>query len=126
MAKSLPSTSMGWRHVAYENGPQRVSLTIEPMASGSDIVYIPTEANWEETAPKWAAGRYKEILSLLKAIHWNRNLEWRVSDGSGVDWEAPTIIPGTLESTTGGQWLESQRLFHPNGKMSHEQAHELW
>jgi hypothetical protein len=121
-----PVILMGWRYVAFEQNAQHVFFRIEPMASGPDLVYVPSELSWKESAPSWAQKRYSEILSLMKAIKWNRNLDWRVSDNSDAIWSAPTPVPGSLESTPGGQKLESERFFHPPGKMSHEQAHMLW
>ena len=119
-------TTMGWRYVAYEQGAHHVFFRIEPMASGPDLVYVPSESSWNESAPTWAKKRYSEILSQMKAIPWNRELDWRVSDNSDAIWAAPAPVPGSLESTPGGQKFEAERFFHPPGKMSHDQAHALW
>ena len=121
-----PELTMGWRNVAYIRGSECVFFRIEPMARGPDLVYVPSESSWNESAPTWAQKRYSEIFSQMKAIPWNRELDWRVSDNSDAIWAAPAPVPGSLESTPGGQKFEAERFFHPPGKMSHDQAHALW
>src|SRR5260221_14646116 len=114
MANTVSNASMGWRYVAYEYGAQCVWFRIEPMARGRDVGYVPTNATWEESAPDWAKGRYREILAHLKGIPWNRKLHWRVLEDHTAIWAAPAAVPGSLESTPGGKWLEDQRFFHPD------------
>jgi hypothetical protein len=36
------------------------------------------------------------------------------------------VIPGSLESTQGGQYLESLRLFEPGKNISFEEARKIW
>jgi hypothetical protein len=117
---------MGWRHVTYIEGTRSLSFQIEPMAVGADIVYIPdTQAAWSRSAPPWAASRASEILDRLKSVAWRRELEWSESvDSSFLTSDAP--VPGSLESTPGGQQLEAERLFHPGSPLAHTQAHEVW
>ena len=116
---------MGWRYVTYVEGQRLLSFQIEPMAVGADIVYIPDAQAWSRSAPSWAAARAGEILGRLKSVAWRRELEWSESvDSSFLTSDVP--VPGSLESTPGGQHLEAQRLFHPESTLTHAQAHEVW
>ena len=92
---------MGWRYVAYSEGNISVSLSIEPMATGEDRVYVPDEASWLKEAD-WTSERRAEVLSRLKSVAWNRKIDWRECEcplSSGTH----QIIPGSLESTPGGR-----------------------
>ena len=116
---------MGWRNVSYLEGRQMLTLQIEPMASGPDTVYVPDAQAWLQSAPSWARSRGGEILLRLKSIAWNRELIWEESPQSEfLTDDAP--LPGSLETTPGGQKIEGDRLFHPTSRMSHEQAHHIW
>ncbi|HEY0049382.1 MAG TPA: hypothetical protein VGB68_08870 [Pyrinomonadaceae bacterium] len=117
------SAEMGWRYVSYIEENTAIALQIEPMARGEDIVYVPDEANWLKSAPDWARQRREEILARLKSVMWNRRLVWQQGKGS---FGASRFVPGSLESTWGGQRLEKRRMFHPGSKITHEEAHELW
>jgi hypothetical protein len=117
------TAEMGWRYVRYVEGNDAVNFQIEPMVKGGDIVYVPGEAIWRENAPYGARHRRDEILERLKSVEWNRELIWQDgAAGFGIDM----MIPGTLESTAGGQRLEKLRLFHPGSSVSREEALERW
>jgi hypothetical protein len=120
------TAEMGWRYVSYTEGGASLSLQIEPMVKGGDLVYVPTEGGWSRTAPDWARRRRAEILSRLKSVGWNRKLEWPEGDRSRVGTSPLRPVPGSLESTPGGRALEEMRLFDPGGDIPHERAHELW
>ena len=120
------TAEMGWRYVGYREGDASLSLQIEPMVKGGDLVYVPGESGWLRTAPDWARQRRAEILSRLKSVKWNRKLEWTESDKSRVGSLALDPIPGSLESTPGGRALERMRMFQPGSDVSHERAHEMW
>jgi hypothetical protein len=116
---------MGWRHVTYIEGQRSLSFQIEPMAVGSDVVYIPDAQAWPRGAPSWASACASKILDRLKSVPWKRELEW--SEGVGSSFLASDApVPGSLESTAGGLQLEAQRLFHPSSLLTHAQAHEVW
>ncbi len=92
MATIVSNASMGWRYVAYENGAQCVWFRIEPMASGRDIVYVPSNATWRNPRRIGPRGRYREILAHLKrdSLESQATLEgfrrpYRDLDGSGRD-----------------------------------------
>ena len=119
------SARMGWRYVTYVEGQRLLSFQIEPMAVGADIVYIPDLQTWSRSAPSWASARASEILARLKSVAWRRELEWSESvDASFLTSDRP--VPGSLESTPGGQHLEAQRLFYPESTLTHAQAHAVW
>ena len=118
---------MGWRYVAYEEEDRKLRLAIIPMAKGPDRVVVADAAAWARTAPEWASTRRDEILARLRSIPWMRELEWcddattEVISGEG----AMNPVPGSLESTRGGRWLERARMFHPRAP-GHAQAHSVW
>jgi hypothetical protein len=115
---------MGWRYVAYMEG-ELIALRIEPMATGPDSVYVPSPQRWRQVAPAWAQDRSNEIIARLKSIPWQRDLQWIESpDTSLLTDTAP--VTGALESTPGGQQLESERLFHPGSFCNHNEAHQVW
>ena len=116
---------MGWRYVTYAEGQNSLTMTIEPMAVGPDVVYVPDAAAWATKAPAWAQTRSTEILEKLKSIAWARELRWMESPDSGFQ-KSEEPVPGSLESTRGGRQLEVQRLFHPGSKLTHAQSHEVW
>lgn len=121
---------MGWRYIAYIEKDKDVSLSldIEPMVKGNDLVYVPNESNWLKDAPSWARERRSEILDRLKSVAWNRKLTWReVEDSVSISSrDTDTAIPGSLESTPGGRELEDRRMFEPGSKYTHEEAHKIW
>ena len=106
---------LNWRALTYQEGTQFLSLQVEPMNQGPCRVYVPTQAAWQRQAPAWAQGRRDEILQRVRSIAWNRDLDWPESDHSTVsDLHATTPVPGSLESTQGGQQLQNLWLFHPD------------
>jgi len=116
---------MGWRYVGYIEGDVSLTLQIEPMVKGDDRVYVPNESNWVKVTPSWTGERRDEILSRLESHMWNRKLTWQECDCPLI-LGPHEMIPGSLESTPGGQALEEQRLFEEGSKTTHEQAHQKW
>ena len=119
------SAQMGWRYVAYFEGEQSLSLSIEPMVNTPDWVYVPDEASWQQSAPDWAKDRRDEILARLKSMRWNRQLIWKESEEQPISaYLGP--VSGSLESTPGGQDLESRRFFDPKSPVTPDMAHQAW
>lgn len=119
------SVRMGWRYVTYAGKKGSLSFQIEPMAKGPDLVYVPDERAWRETAPAWARSRASEILERLRSAGWNRDLVWREVGGTRfLASDGP--IAGSLESSAGGQKLELLRMFDSDGSLTHAQCHEVW
>ncbi len=124
------TAGMGWRYVAYIEKDKDVSLSlvIEPMVKGNDLVYVPNESTWMRDIPSWARERRSEILDRLKSVAWNRKLTWKEGEYSvfvsGLD--SDTAVPGSLESTRGGRELEDRRMFEPGSKYTHDEAHKIW
>ena len=116
---------MGWRYVAYVEGEVEFWLPIDPMVKGDDRVYVPDEASWLKAAPAATKNQRSEILARLKSAGWNRKLSWQECD-CPLAVGPPVVIPGSLESTAGGQALEDRRLFEPGSKVKPEEAHDLW
>lgn len=119
------TAGMGWRYVAYIEGDISLWLSIEPMVKGEDRVYVPNEASWLKAGPSWTRERRLEVLSRLKSVKWNRKLTWQECE-CALSLDPYKVIPGSLESTSGGRALEDQRLFEPGSKTTHEQAHKMW
>lgn len=106
---------LNWRVLTYQEGNQHLSLQVEPMSMGPCRVYVPSPAAWQRQAPDWARGRRDEILQRVRSIAWNRDLDWPDSDQATVSGlHAQTPVPGSLESTKGGQQLQALWLFHPD------------
>ena len=118
-----PAVEMGWRYVAYREGREGLVFQIEPMVKGPDTVYVPDEASWTTEAPQWARHRRSDILEYLRSVAWNRELEWR---SLPTDFSVPGAVPGSIESTPGGEELENERLFHAGAPITAEQAREVW
>lgn len=116
---------MGWRYVVYIEEEQILKFSIEPMVNTPDWVYVPDEASWQQLAPTWAAQRRAEILKRLQSIKWNRHLVW-LDTPDGSMSTTLNIVPGSLESTPGGQELESKRFFDPGCILSPDEAHRAW
>ena len=117
---------MGWRYVKYQDQRGVLIFSIDPMVKGSDVVNIPSEEIWSNTAPAWASKSAKEVLDRLKSVTWHRNLNWVETENAKFIQADKLPIPGSLESTPGGKKLESYRLFHPASQLTHDQAHEIW
>lgn len=120
---------LDWRALTYQEGSRHLTLQVEPMIQGACRVYVPSEAAWQRQAPEWARARRAEILQRARSIAWNRDLDWPESDGSTVsDLHAQTPVPGSLESTPGGQQLQSLWLFHPDSpaRWSRQDSKRAW
>ncbi len=120
---------MSWRSITYVLGARAIHLQIEPMTTDPDIVCIPDEDTWRQTAPEWAKARRKEIVDCLLAVQWNRSLEWR--EGSDYrTWHTAAsrtrVLEGTLEATRSGQALARQALFHPGQSLTQADVREIW
>jgi len=121
------SARMGWHVVTYCEGSESLSLSIEAMAVGADIVYVPNAPAWERLATPAFRSRSAEILSRLKSVQWHRDLQWSESSSATFTTLAVgSAVPGSLESTQGGQYLESQDMFSPDSPFSAAQAREIW
>jgi hypothetical protein len=113
-------------YVTYAEEGTGLSLGIEPMAAGADLVYVPDDESWVRNAPGWAVSRRTEILHRLKSVAWCRRVDWREGQ-HGFTWFAPGVFgPGSLESTPLGRALEWLRLFDPGGGFSHEEVHRWY
>ena len=123
------SARMGWRYVTYIAGDAAIHFRIEPMAKLPDIVYVPDEAGWQKSAPEWAKEHRNSVVSCLRAVPWNRRLQWKETPEDEVG-SSPAdqirVVPGSLESTKGGQWMESLCLFNPGQPLPPEDVRELW
>ena len=118
---------MGWHYVAYIDGDNILSLSIEPMVKEDDRVYVPNEENWLKKAPAWARERRSESLDKLKAVPWNRKITWQESSKSRFSRFGPDeVFPGSLESSRAGSKLEAMRLFEPDSNVSRDEAHKIW
>jgi hypothetical protein len=119
---------MGWRFVSYGEQGLWISLQIEPMAKGPDLVYVPGESVWSRSAPSWVEERRAEILGRLESVPWNRELTWAESAKGTVTLrrKPDEPVPNSLESTPVGRLLERLRLFEPGGMSSHNFSHKLW
>ncbi|MCP3956920.1 MAG: hypothetical protein GY719_03610 [bacterium] len=120
---------MSWRSATYILGEHAVHFLIEPMSAGPDLVYVPDEESWRQSAPGWAQVHRSDIVACLRAVKWNRGLEWREGRGHRV-WHSPAgetrVVDGSLEASTSGRLLEGQGLFHPGQRMTPAEAREAW
>jgi hypothetical protein len=115
--------TMGWRVVRYCEGLESLFLRIIPMASGADLVYVPTAEIWQQLAPPVFRDRRDEVLARLKAVPWSRSLDWK---NVATEFQSATPAPGTVESTPGGTILESLNMFAPGCAMPFDEARETW
>lgn len=114
---------LNWRVLTYQEGSRCLSLQVEPMKQGPCLVYVPREAAWQRMAPDWARSRREQILQRARSIAWNRDLDWPESDDATVsDLHAQDPVPGSLESTPGGQQLQAMWLFHPDSPVGWSKA----
>lgn len=123
------AAQMGWRYVAYREGDEAISLSIEAMARRADLVYVPDAGKWKQAAPEWARARRAEILGRLKSIAWNRELVWLETSKEDfiiLDWNMEHVIHGSVESTPGGQRLEALRLYNPGSSVPFKEVREFW
>ncbi len=120
---------MSWRSVTYILGGRAIHFQIEPMTVSPDIVFIPDEQVWQQSAPDWAREHRALIVSCLQALRWNRILEWRDSPSHDLWYTAAgetRVVDGTVEATRGGQILESQGLFHPDQRATPLEVRDVW
>lgn len=120
---------LNWRVLTYQEGAQHLSLQVEPMHVGPCRVYVPSQKAWQQQAPAWARGRREQILQRACSIAWNRDLVWPESDQATVsDLHAQRPVPGSLESTKGGQQLQALWLFHPDSpaRFSKYDSKRVW
>ncbi|MGV8981320.1 hypothetical protein [Clostridium sp.] len=128
-SKKTAKANMGWRYVRYNEKEKAILLIIEPLVGRPDIVYVPDESTWINSSPKWAKQHYSEIIGYLKSLHWNRELEWRVTSSSTVmekNVSDDFAVPGSLESTPGGREFEKENLFKPESPLKSDEVHNLW
>jgi hypothetical protein len=123
------SARMGWRYITYIAGDSAIHFQIEPMAKLADIVYVPDEAGWQKSAPDWAKEHREAVVGCLRGVRWNRKLQWKDSPGASIVCSAADqirIVPGSLESTEGGKWMDSLCLFNPGQQLPPEDVRDLW
>lgn len=122
------SARMWYRFVTYREGGNVLSLDVDVMADGPDIVFVPSADAWERTSPPFARGRRDEVVERLKAVKWNRELVWEESDAASCSTHDPSssVVPGSIESTPGGKFVEQQNLFGPDSPVSFAQARSVW
>lgn len=114
---------MAWRSVVYVEQDRMLALEIQPMLQNPCCVYVPDDNSWRDYAPDWSVHRKTEIVDFIKAVQWNRALQY--IDGP-CSFASVEILPGSLESTEGGQRLLSMDLFRAGSEVSAQQAKEIW
>jgi hypothetical protein len=119
---------MWYRFVTYREGDHLLSLDVDVMASGPDVVLVPTVGAWDRSSAQFARGRRDEVMQRLKGVKWNRELAWEESEGTSCSSHDPasSAIPGSLASTSGGKFIEQQNLFAPGSPMSFAEARSIW
>jgi hypothetical protein len=91
--------TIGWQRVSYREGNESVTLEIEPMMSGPDLIFVPDPDTWKKFAPATYRDRRETVLARLKAVPWNRELAWLdAPTGFGTE----KVTPGSIQSTAGG------------------------
>lgn len=67
---------ISYKYLRYSEGDNSLELDIEPLKSGSSIIYIPKKEKWNELFGEWAIYRRKEILAnIIKELEENYNME---------------------------------------------------
>jgi len=119
---------MWYRFVTYREGANVLSLDVDVMAEGPDIVFVPSAQVWNQSAPPFAQDRRDQIVERLKGLKWNRELLWEESDAASCSTHDPSssTVPGSIESTPGGKFIEQQNLFGPDSPVSFSEARTLW
>lgn len=122
------SIKMGWKHVSYTDGNDKVVFNIEPMIGEPDIIYVPNDEMWMRCLKTWVRESKNEILNNIKSIKWNRDIVFNECDVglTCMPIDKNEIEEGTIESTEAAKEFESFNLFDPDKKVEEEQAHELW
>ncbi|WP_026881388.1 hypothetical protein [Clostridium akagii] len=122
------SIKMGWKHLSYIQGDEKIVFNIEPMVGEADIIYIPNDEIWSESQINWARESKKEILRDINTIDWNRDIVLNECDIAlkCMPIDNDEIEEGTMESTEAAKEFGSLYLFDPDKKVQKEQVHELW
>jgi len=63
----------------HEGKVQRLIIAGEMVVKAPHVVYIPTEAEWQESMPQWARGRRDEIIENVKRGLGTKNYEYDFS-----------------------------------------------
>jgi hypothetical protein len=121
---------MGWRYIAYKESRIPFGIQIEPMVTGADVVYVPLETIWLQESNLKPLSK-QQVIRNLQSLSWNRELIWQETENVSflpVNSVLEFVVPGSLESTQGGQYIESLRLFEASRtqNLSFEQAREIW
>ena len=119
---------MWYRFVTYKEAGNVLSLAVDVMADGPDVVAVPSANAWDLTSPPFARGRRDEVIERLKSVKWNRELAWEESDGASCLSHDPSssVVPGSIESTQRGKFMERQNLFGPNSPVTFAEVRRLW
>jgi hypothetical protein len=122
------SAKMWYRFLVYRENDCLVSFDVDVMAEGPDVVGVPSAEAWAQSAPAFVRNRRDEVLARLKGIKWNRDLIWEEGDESrcGKHDACTQAIPGSIESTEGGKYLEHLGLFNRGSPMSFAEARKVW
>src|SRR6185437_13090230 len=122
------SSRMWYRFVTYREGDNVLSLDVDVMADGPDMVFVPSADAWDRTSPPFARGRRDDVVERLKGVKWNRELVWEESDAASCSSHDPSssVVPGSIESTPGGKFIEQQNLFGPDSPVSFAEARTVW
>jgi hypothetical protein len=57
----------------------RLTIGGEMVVKGPHVVYVPTEAEWQQWMPSWAQGRREEIIEKVRRALGNKNYAYVVS-----------------------------------------------
>ena len=120
---------MWYRFVVYREGHAFVSLEIDVMADGPDVVANPSERAWQDTAPRFVRTRREAVLQRLKSVAWNREVVWEESEYATClshDPKVGPLVQGCIEATPGGRYLEEQQFFQPGSPLSFAEARQVW
>lgn len=55
---------------------RRLTIYVETMVKAPDVVYLPTETEWEQHMPSWAQGRREEIVERVKRALGTKRYEY--------------------------------------------------
>jgi len=54
----------------------RLTIAGEMVSKGPHVVYVPTEAEWQQWMPAWAQGRREEIVEKIRRALGNKKYEY--------------------------------------------------
>lgn len=119
---------MGWKHINYIYGEEKLVFKNEPMIGEADIIYIPNDEIWNSSTIEWVKGNKDKILRDIKSIDWNRDIKFNEMDIDlmCISMDNDDIEKGTIESTEAAKEFQNLNLFDPDKKVDKKQAHELW